>query len=130
MMKQFYIIIFSFIFLFLQQTNIVKADDLTHDWSEVPRSKYGAQVWDKLSFHRNSDGSIRVLSKFIPETRNKITNDILYTMDINCSEKTFRDLAVGHENFNDFKNPNNDWKEPNEDKLILGVIDQVWNFKN
>ena len=103
---------------------------MTHDWLEVPTSEYGKQVWDKLSFQINNDGTIRILSKFIPMTKNEITKDILYTMDINCSENTFRDVALGKDNFNEFKNPNSDWKEPNGDVLILGVIDQVCNFKN
>ena len=129
-MKNFYIVVFSFIFLLFQEMNSLGAIEISHDWKEVPRSEYGIQVWDKLSFQKNIDGSIRVLSKFIPETKNEITKDILYTMDIDCSENKFRDVALGQVNFNEFKNPNIDWKKPNGDKLILGVIDQVCSFKN
>ena len=95
----------------------------------VPRSKYGQQLWDKESVRSNEDGTLRVLSKFIPKTKNEITQDILYTMDINCSEKTFRDIAVGAEEFNEFENKNANWKYPNGDKLLLGIINQVCNFK-
>ena len=130
LMKKFYISILIVIFLFFQDITSSKVDAITYDWSEVPSSEYGSQVWDKLSFQRNNDGSIRVLSKFIPKTKNDITNDILYTMDINCAEKTFRDVALGQDKFNEFKNPNTDWKEPDGDFLILGVIDQVCNYKN
>ena len=119
-----------FILLFFQNPKILQALEITHDWQEVPQSEYGIQVWDRLSLQRNIDGTFRVLSKFIPDKKNEISNDILYTMDINCSEKTFRDVALGQENFNEFKNPKTDWEEPNGDKLILGVIDQVCNFKN
>ena len=49
-------------------------------------------------------------------------------MDINCSEKSFRDVAVGAKEFNEFKNKDSKWKDPNGDKLILGVIDQVCTF--
>ena len=129
-MKQFLISIFILILITFQEVISFEAIAITHDWLEVPKSEYGKQVWDKLSFQRNNDGSIRILSKFIPSTKNDITKDILYTMDINCSENTFRDVAVGQENFNEFKNSNTDWKEANGDKLILGVIDQVCNFKN
>tara|TARA_Y100001968_G_scaffold306301_1_gene323000 strand:+ start:8204 stop:8593 length:390 start_codon:yes stop_codon:yes gene_type:complete len=108
----------------------LNAKDLSHNWIEVPKSEYGMQVWDELSLKKNRDGSIRILSKFIPKTKNDITNDILYTMDINCQNKTFRDVALGQNNFDEFKNRNIGWEDPLGDKLILGVIDQVCSFNN
>ncbi len=105
-------------------------DALSHEWVAVPKSQYGKQLWDKNSVQKNQDGSIRVFSKFIPKTITDITQDILYTMDINCSEKSFRDVAVGAKEFNEFKNQDSEWKNPNGDKLILGVIDQVCTFGN
>ncbi len=108
----------------------LKVNALSHNWIEVPKSRFGQQVWDKDSIHINKDGSLRVLSKFIPITKNDITQDILYTMDINCSEKTFRDIAVGAKEFNEFENINAKWKYPNGDKLLLGVINQVCNSEN
>ena len=105
------------------QTNAIE-----HDWVSVPASKFGEQLWDAKTMHKNQDGSIRVLSKFIPKIKNDITKDILYTMDINCSQKTFRDVGVGAEDFNEFENLEAKWKYPNGDKLILGVIGQVCNF--
>jgi len=100
-----------------------------HDWVTVPASKYGEQLWDAKTMHQNEDGSIRVLSKFIPKIKNDITKDILYTMDINCSQKTFRDIALGSKDFDEFENLEAKWKYPNGDKLILGVIGQVCNSK-
>ena len=100
------------------------------DWISVPKSRYGEQFWDKNSVQKNQDGSIRVFSKFIPKSTTKITQNILYTMDINCSKKSFRDVAVGTKEFNEFKNEDSAWKDPNGDKLILGVIDQVCAFIN
>jgi len=122
---------FLFVFLLIFLINIfpIEANALSHDWVGVPRSKYGEQVWDQKSIQLNEDGTRRVLSKFIPKTKSDITKDILYTMDINCSEKTFRDVAVGADEFNEFKNINAKWKYPNGDKLLLGVIDQVCSFK-
>ena len=103
---------------------------LPHDWVGVPKSEYGEQLWDRQSIKRNEDGSVRVLSKFIPKTKSEITKDILYTMDINCFEKSFRDVNVSVDevdsNFNDFA----DWQDPNEDELILGVISQVCRVEN
>jgi len=105
--------------------SIKQANALPHEWVGVPKSEYGEQLWDRQSIKRNEDGSVRVLSKFIPKTRSEITEDILYTMDINCYEKSFRDVDVSIEeayrNFNDLAN----WQDPNGDKLILGVIGQV-----
>jgi len=99
-----------------------------HNWIEVPKSNFGQQFWDKASYHINQDRSIRVFSKFIPKSSSEITQDILYTMDINCAKHSFRDVAVGAKEFNEFKNKDSEWKDPNGDKLILGVIDQVCGF--
>ena len=102
-----------------------KIDALSHEWIAVPKSQYGEQLWDQNSVQTNLDGLTRVLSKFVPRSTKNITQDILYTMDINCSEKSFRDVAVGANEFNEFENKDSEWKDPNGDKLILGVIDQV-----
>ena len=85
---------------------------------------------NKNSFKKNQDGSIRIFSKFIPESSTDITQDILYTMDVNCLENSFRDVAVGENVFNEFENHDLDWKYPNEDKLILGVIENVCSFED
>ena len=107
-----------------------KIDALAHEWIAVPKSKYGEQLWDQHNVQTNLDGFTRVLSKFVPKSTTDITQDILYTMDINCSEKSFRDIAVGTNEFNEFENKDSEWKEPNGDNLILGVIDQVCAFIN
>ena len=104
---------------------IKQANALSHEWVGVPKSEYGEQLWDRKSIKRNEDGSVRILSKFIPKKKSEITKDILYTMDINCFEKSFRDVDVSIDevssNFNDLA----DWQDPNGDELILGVIGQV-----
>ncbi len=100
-------------------------DALSPSWVSVPKSQYGEQLWDRNNIQKNADGSLRVFSKFIPKSTSEITKDILYTMDINCSEKTFRDVAVGADKFNEFNNKNLEWKDANGDKLIMGVINQV-----
>ena len=107
-----------------------KIDALSHEWIAVPKSNYGEQVWDKKSLQRNNDGSVRVISKFIPKNKSEITQDIIYTMDINCFEKSFRDVAVGTDQLNNSLNNNSDWQDPNGDQLILGVIGQVCNYKD
>ena len=107
-----------------------KIHALSHEWIAVPKSQYGEQLWDRNSVQTNQDGFTRVLSKFVPKSTTDITQDILYTMDINCSEKSFRDIAVGASEFNELENKDSEWKEPNGDNLILGVIDQVCAFIN
>ena len=107
-----------------------KIDALAHEWIAVPKSQYGEQLWDQHSVQTNLDGFTRVLSKFVPKSTTDITQEILYTMDINCLEKSFRDIAVGANEFNEFENKDSEWKDPNGDKLILGVIDQVCAFIN
>ena len=110
--------------------SIKQSNALPHEWVGVPKSEYGEQLWDRKSIKRNEDGSVRVLSKFIRKTKSEITKDILYTIDITCFEKSFRDVdvAIGevNSNFNDIA----DWQDPKEDKLILGVIGQVCKVKN
>ena len=110
--------------------SIKKSDALTHEWVGVPKSKYGEQLWDRQSITRNEDGSVRVLSKFIPKTKSEITNDILYTMDINCFEKSFRDVDVSTDEINSNFNDSAYWQDPNGDELILGVISQVCRLEN
>ena len=107
-----------------------RIEALSHEWVAVPKSQDGEQLWDKKSIQKNQDGSIRVFSKFIPKSTTDITQDILYTMDVNCSKHSFRDVAVGAKEFNEFKNKDSEWKDPNGDKLILDVIDQVCIFGN
>ena len=103
---------------------------MPHEWVGVPKSEYGEQLWDRKSIKRNEDGSVRVLSKFIPKTKSEITKDILYTMDINCFEKSFRDVDVSIDEANSNFNALANWQDPNGDKLILGVIGQVCRVEN
>ena len=117
-------IIFSFCI------SIKQSYALSHEWVGGPISEYGEQIWDKKSIKRNKDGSVRVLSKFIPKTKSEITQDILYTMDINCFEKSFRDVDVFTDEENSHLNNLADWQDPNGDQLILGIIGQVCRFDN
>ena len=110
--------------------SIKKSEALPHEWVGVPKSEYGEQLWDGKSIKRNEDGSVRVLSKFIPKTKSEITKDILYTMDINCFEKSFRDVDVSIDEVNSNFNDLADWQYPHGDKLIFGVIRQVCRLEN
>ena len=123
-------ICFNLVAIFIIFSPIKTIDALSPDWISVPKSRDGTQFWDKNSIQKNQDGSIRVLSKFIPKSTTNITQKILYTMDINCSKKSFKDVAVGINEFNEFNNKDSEWESPNGDILILGVIDQVCMFIN
>ena len=46
-------------------------------------------------------------------------------MDINCFEKSFRDVDVSIDEVNTNFNDLADWKDPNGDELIMGIIGQV-----
>ena len=116
--------------IFSMFISIKESNALSHEWVGVPKSEYGEQLWDRKSIKRNEDGSVRVLSQFIPKTKSEITKDILYTMDINCFEKSFRDVDVYIDEVNSNFNNLADWQDPNGDKLILGVIGQVCRFEN
>ena len=124
------IFIISFFLILLISIFPKQVIALSPEWVGVPKSNYGEQVWDKKSLQRNRDGSVRVISKFIPKNKSEITQDIIYTMDINCFEKSFRDVAVGTDQLNNSLNNNSDWQDPNGDQLILGVIGQVCNYKD
>ena len=123
--KLFKYFLLLYLFILLLLFPIQKVNAFSHEWVGVPKSEYGEQLWDRQSIKRNEDGSVRVLSKFIPETKSEITKDILYTMDINCFEKTFRDVDVSIDEVNGNVNDFADWQDPNGDALILGVIGQV-----
>jgi len=110
--------------------SIKQSNALPHEWVGVPKSEYGEQLWDRQSIKRNEDGSVRVLSKFIPNTKSEITQDIFYTMDINCFEKSFRDVDVSTDAVNGSFNNFAYWQNPNGDELILGVISQVCRVEN
>tara|TARA_Y100000739_G_scaffold36712_1_gene27948 strand:+ start:118 stop:537 length:420 start_codon:yes stop_codon:yes gene_type:complete len=124
----FFSLILSIIFSFC--ISIKQSYSMSHEWVGVPISEYGEQLWDRKSLNRNKDGSVRVLSKFIPNTKSEITQDILYTMDINCFEKSFRDVDVFTDDENSRLNNLADWQDPNGDQLILGVISQVCRVDN
>ena len=91
----------NFLVLLIILNPITKIEAISHDWVGVPKSRYGEQLWDKNSVQKNQNGSMRVLSKFIPISNSKITQEILYTMDINCTQKSFKDVAVRSKEFNE-----------------------------
>ena len=128
--KLFRSIFINFLALFIIFLPVQTVFATTPQWIGVPDSPFGKQLWDRNSIQKNQDGSIRVLSKFIPKNTTKITQNILYTMDIDCSENSFRDVAIGAKEFNEFTNKDPEWKDPNGDELIVSTINAVCAFGN
>ena len=116
-----------FCILFILLINLYPFDinAMASKWIEVPRSEFGQQFWDKNSIQNNVDGSIRIQSKFVANSGDIEIQEILYTMEINCKDNTFRDIATGSKKLYEFKNKNSKWNNPKGDKLINGVIYQV-----
>ena len=107
-----------------------KINALTHEWIAVPKSQYGEQLWDQNSVQTNLDGFTRVLSKFVNKKHYwHYSRHSLYD-GYKLFGKSFRDISVGASEFNEFENKDSEWKDPNGDNLIMGVIDQVCAFIN
>ena len=108
----------------------IRTSAIEPKWIEVPKSKFGQQFWDQDSIHKNADGSLRVQSKYIAK-KNEITEkEILYIMDINCSENIFRDVVTSSNEFDEYKNTTLKWFSPKGDELIKGIINDVCEYGN
>ena len=121
--------IFCILFISLINLYPFNINAMVSEWIEVPRSEFGQQFWDKNSLQDNVDGSVTVQSRFVANSMDIETQEILYTMEINCKENTFRDISTKSKKFYEFKNKNSKWENPKEDKLINGVIYQVCKYK-
>ena len=98
---------------------------ISPEWIGVPKSEFGEQLWDKSSIQKNSDGSLRINSKFIAKKDGIYEHEIDYTMDINCENSTYRDISTSSNSLNEVRKINEKWNSPNGDPLIMGVINQV-----
>jgi len=98
---------------------------ISPEWIGVPKSEFGEQLWDKSSIQKNSDGSLRINSKFIAKKDGIYEHEIDYTMDINCENSTYRDISTSSNSLNEVQEINQNWNNPNGDPLIKGVINQV-----
>ena len=78
--RNIYCFALSIVFFFC--ISIKKSYALPHEWVGVPKSEYGEQLWDRQSIQRNEDGSVRVLSKFIPKTKSEITKQMIFLKNI------------------------------------------------
>ena len=112
------IIVLTFITNMLTKT--VAASSI--NWIEVPIRNEGKQAWDKGSLKANKNGTIRILSKLTASKKDKKDQEetISFLMDIDCSEKLFKDSYI-----NGKPNLMATWESSDGDKLIEDVITQV-----
>jgi hypothetical protein len=84
------------------------------EWREVPATAEGQQWWDAGSLHRDRQGQLSVLSRFLPASS---ANGTLYVMQIDCDQNLFRDVSV-----NGLPRFRAEWQPVAEDELGAAVI--------
>ena len=97
-----------------------------NQWIEEPTTEEGQQWWDLDSLNNTTDGSIELLTRFSPNP-NKNKESIIttvYMMEIDCSNRLFRDTQI-----NGFQQFNKKWNSTDNDELINGVINQSCSYK-
>ncbi|WP_320676690.1 hypothetical protein [Prochlorococcus sp. MIT 1300] len=114
------IIIIAIIFPILIGVSPAKTESLK--WKEVPSSEFGHQWWDTESLMKDNDENLSILTKFIPkgDSESREKQAILYGMNINCSNRTFKDISV-----NGAPELIQNWRSAQGDILIEGVIKDV-----
>ena len=97
-----------------------------NQWIEAPTTEEGQQWWDLDSLNNTTDGNIELLTRFSPNP-NKNKESIIttvYLMEIDCSNRLFRDTQI-----NGVQQFNKKWNMTDNDELINGVIDQSCSYK-
>ncbi len=97
-----------------------------NQWIESPTTEEGQQWWDLDSLNNTTDGNIELLTRFSPNP-NKNKESIIttvYLMEIDCSNRLFRDTQI-----NGVQQFNKKWNSTDNDELINGVIDQSCSYK-
>ena len=92
------------------------------EWVEVPSTELGQQWWDRGSIRKEKDGTLMVLSRFTPasslDTENR--NGELYVMELDCSQKLYRDKQV-----NGIPKFKAKWQPAAKEDLTMSVINAV-----
>jgi len=97
-----------------------------NQWIEVTTTEEGQQWWDLDSLNNTTDGNIELLTRFSPNP-NKNKESIIttvYLMEIDCSNRLFRDTQI-----NGVQQFNKKWNSTDSDELINGVINQSCSYK-
>ena len=92
------------------------------EWVEVPATDAGQQWWDSGSVRENREGLRTVLSRFTPAAveGEAPRNGELFVMQIDCSQKLYRDQQV-----NGIPRFRAQWQAAGGDELIVSVIGAV-----
>ncbi len=93
-------------------------------WKEVKASELGHQWWDETKLQRTIKGNIRVFTKFDLNTDNVQEVNDIYTMEINCEDRLFRDTHI-----NGIPETNSAWFTSEGDELIDNMINDVCSAK-
>ena len=110
-------ILLLILIILFNKTNIVYAANI--NWIEVSKTPAGIQYIDRDSIDIKGEKIIQLTTKYlkIDSNTSKGIEENVYTMEINCLTKKFKDISV-----NGKKNLTAKWEDPNGDKLIDDVI--------
>ena len=109
------------IILIIFSINIDRAYAVNNNWIQVSKTNEGIQYWDIGSLINKSNGLIEIKTKHLkkdPENQ-EIIEENIYTMEINCINKKYKDISV-----NGKINLSAKWEAPNGDKLINDLISE------
>ena len=114
---------FIFLIILLLSIPLPKAC-LAYDntWKEVNPTNYGKQSWDNKNYIITKNSTILISTRSTPIKYNQESKNlsIIYTMDIDCKQKRYRDLKE-----NGVLPSNNIWHKSMGDRLIEEVISDV-----
>ncbi len=90
------------------------------EWIKVSPTSDGEQWWDKGSLRIMKNGNINILSRLSITEESNSKNTKIFTMEINCKEKVYKDTSI-----NGLPKFNAKWEASNGDELIESVINQA-----
>ena len=109
------------IILIIFSININRAYAVNNNWIQVSKTNEGIQYWDIGSLINKSKGLIEIKTKYLKKDaeNQEIIEENIYTMEINCINKKYKDISV-----NGKINLSAKWEAPNGDKLINDLISE------
>jgi len=109
------------IILIIFSININRAYAVNNNWIQVSKTNEGIQYWDIGSLINKSNGLIEIKTKYLKKDseNQEIIEENIYTMEINCINKKYKDISV-----NGKINLSAKLEDPNGDKLINDLISE------
>ena len=95
---------------------------ISYEWQEFQSPNEGREWLDKGSLVIKRDGSRSVITRFTPsqQQNDQRPNSFIFTMDINCDERIYRDTSI-----NGVPNKKSKWESSNGDSLIEQIISEA-----